>query len=81
MWHKRYGHLDISSVQKLASENLVGGFDFNLSQDLTFYEACPQGKQHRSKTTKRMGLLIFTTEVHEIIGEISNIHMHSALHM
>ena len=46
MWHKRYGHLGVSSLQKLANKNLVDGFDFNLSQDLTFCEACPQGKQH-----------------------------------
>ena len=46
LWHKRYGHLGVSSLQKLANKNLVDGFDFNLSQDLTFCEACPQGKQH-----------------------------------
>ena len=51
VWHKRYGHLGISSLQKLANENLVDGFDFSLSQDLTFCEACPQGKQHRNKFT------------------------------
>ena len=51
LWHKRYGHLGMSSLQKLANKNLVDGFDFNLSQDLTFCEACPQGKQHRNKFT------------------------------
>ena len=40
VWHKRYGHLGVSSLQKLANKNLVDGFDFNLSQELTFCEAC-----------------------------------------
>ena len=31
--------------------------------------------------TKRMDLLIFTTEEHMIIGKISNIRMHSTLQM
>ena len=30
VWHKRYGHLGVSSLQKLANKNLVDGFDFNL---------------------------------------------------
>ena len=41
----------MSSLQKLANKNLVDDFDFNLSQDLTFSEAGPQGKQHRNKFT------------------------------
>ena len=37
----------MSSLQKLANKNLVD--DFDLSQTLTFCEACSQGKQHRNK--------------------------------
>ena len=51
VWHKCYGHLGVSSLRKLANKNLVDGFDFNLSQELIFCEACPPGKQHRSKFT------------------------------
>ena len=51
VWHRRYGHLGVSSLQKLANKNLVNGFDFDLSKELTFCEACPQGKQHRNKFT------------------------------
>ena len=51
VWHKRYGHLGVRSLQKLANKNLVDGFDFNWSHELTFCEACPPGKQHRSKFT------------------------------
>ena len=49
IWHKRYGHLGVSSLQKLACKNLVTGFDFDATRELTFCEACPQGKQHRTK--------------------------------
>ena len=49
IWHKRYGHLGLSNLQKLARKNLVKGFDFNVTRELTFCEACPQGKQHRTK--------------------------------
>ena len=49
IWHKRYGHLGVGSLHKLAHKNLVNGFDFDVSRELTFCEACPQGKQHRTK--------------------------------
>ena len=51
VWHKCFGHLGVSSLQKLANKNLVDGFDFNLSKDLTFCEACSQGQQHCNKFT------------------------------
>lgn len=49
VWHKRFGHLGVSSLQKLAREKLVEGFNFDASRKLTFCESCPQGKQHRNK--------------------------------
>ena len=49
IWHKRYGHLGISNLQTLVRKNLVNGFDFDVTQELTFCEACPQGKQHCTK--------------------------------
>lgn len=49
LWHKRFGHLGVGSLQSLARERLVDGFDFDSSKRLTFCETCPQAKQHRSK--------------------------------
>ena len=49
IWHKRFGHLGIGSLQKLAREELADGFDFGATRKLTFCESCPQGKQHRTK--------------------------------
>ena len=43
IWHKRFGHLGIGSLQKLAREDLVNGFDYDATRKLTFCESCPQG--------------------------------------
>ena len=39
----------MSSLQRLSHDRLVDGFDYDVSQQLTFCETCPQGKQHRTK--------------------------------
>ena len=44
IWHKRFGHLGVSSLQRLSHDRLVDGFDYDVSQQLTFCETCPQGK-------------------------------------
>ena len=36
IWHKRFGHLGIGSLQKLAHEELVDCFDFDATRKLTF---------------------------------------------
>ena len=49
IWHRRFGHLGVASLQKIARDKLVTGFDFDANSKLVFCEACPQGKQHRNK--------------------------------
>ena len=49
IWHKRFGHLSVGGLQKLALEKLVNGFDFDTSKQFNFCETCPKGKQHRTK--------------------------------
>ncbi len=44
IWHKRFGHLGIGSLQKLVREKLADGFDFDATKELTFCESCPQGR-------------------------------------
>ena len=48
IWHRRFGHLNIRSLQKLARDSLVDDFDFASSSDIQFCESCLEGKQHRS---------------------------------
>ena len=49
LWHRRYGHLGIKSLQKLASGDLVEEFDYNASNDISFCEPCLKGKHQRSQ--------------------------------
>ena len=48
VWHCRFGHLYLKSLQKLAKDNLVDGFDFTATRDIQFCESCLEGKQHKS---------------------------------
>jgi len=49
VWHRRYGHLGIGSLRRLAREGMAVGFDFDAAGELTFCESCPQGKHSRAK--------------------------------
>ena len=48
LWHRRFGHLNKQSLEKLAKKELIGNFDYNPSNELGFCEACVGGKQCRS---------------------------------
>ena len=49
IWHQCYGHLNISSLKKLANEQLVDGLNqSDLSDEMEFCESCVLGKIHRS---------------------------------
>lgn len=48
LWHRRYGHLGVENLQKLAKDNLVDGFDYYTSK-ISFCEPCLKGKHQRSK--------------------------------
>ena len=47
VWHRRYGHLGARSLQKLARDDLVDGFDYDVLQEIQFCESCAEGKNHR----------------------------------
>lgn len=47
VWHRRYGHLGVRNLQKLAKGKLVDGFDYDASKEINFCEACAEGKHHR----------------------------------
>lgn len=47
-WHKRFGHLGFSSLEKLIKNNLVAGMDENLKVNkVEFCEPCISGKMTR----------------------------------
>ena len=49
LWHRRYGHLGVKNLQKLAKEKLVDEFDYNVSKQIDFCEPCLKGKHQRSR--------------------------------
>ena len=49
VWHQRYGHLNVSSLRKLANDQLVKGLSSSdVSDEMELCESCAQGKLHRS---------------------------------
>ena len=48
LWHRRYGHLGLQNLKKLAKNGLVEGFNYNPLSEITFCEPCAEGKHHRS---------------------------------
>ena len=47
-WHRRFGHLGLQNLQKLARDKMVDGSDFDVSADLDFCETCVGAKHHGS---------------------------------
>ena len=50
IWHSRFGHLGVASLQKIAHDKLVTGFNFDATCKQSFCEACPQGGVFNSST-------------------------------
>ena len=48
IWHRRFAHLGMQNLQRLAREKLVEGFDIDISEQLDFCEMCAEGKHHKS---------------------------------
>ena len=49
VWHHRYGHLNVTSLRKLANEQLVKGLSrSDASDEMALCESCFQGKIHQS---------------------------------
>ena len=48
VWHRRFGHLGVRNLQKLAKNKLVDGFDYDTSKEIVFCETCTEGRHHRS---------------------------------
>ena len=53
IWHRRYSHLGERNLQKLLKENLVNGFDYSVSREIGFCEACVSGKSHLRKANDK----------------------------
>ncbi len=49
LWHRRFGHLNVGSLQKLSRSNMANQyrFDYDPSETIGFCESCVKGKIHR----------------------------------
>ncbi|GJU66306.1 putative ribonuclease H-like domain-containing protein [Tanacetum coccineum] len=60
LWHRRLGHLNFKTMNKLVKGNLVRGLPSKLFENDQTYVACQKGKQHRasckSKTENSISL-------------------------
>ncbi|GJS37096.1 reverse transcriptase domain-containing protein [Tanacetum coccineum] len=48
LWHRRLGHINFKTINKLVKENLVRGLPSKLFENDQTYVACQKGKQHRA---------------------------------
>ena len=48
LWQRCYSHLGEGNLRKLAVDEMVSGFDYDVSKRIGFCEPCVSGKHHRS---------------------------------
>nr|GEW21188.1 hypothetical protein [Tanacetum cinerariifolium] len=52
LWHRRLGHLNFKTMNKLVKRNLVRGLPSKLFENIETCVACQKGKQHKASCTK-----------------------------
>ncbi|GJT71661.1 putative ribonuclease H-like domain-containing protein [Tanacetum coccineum] len=52
LWHRRLGHLNFKTMNKLVKENFVRGLPSKLFKNDKTCVACQKGKQHKASSTK-----------------------------
>nr|GEX12409.1 uncharacterized mitochondrial protein AtMg00810-like [Tanacetum cinerariifolium] len=48
LWHRRLGHINFKTINKLVTGNLVRGLPTKVFENNNTYVACKKGKQHRA---------------------------------
>ena len=76
LWHRRFGHLNEQSMQKLVRKGLVNQLDYNTSGEIGICEACIGGKQCKnsfkpSETVTSMPLELVHSDVCGKMGQKS----------
>ncbi|GKC28144.1 putative ribonuclease H-like domain-containing protein [Tanacetum coccineum] len=54
LWHKRLGHVNIKTMNKLVKGNLVRGLPSKLFKNNQTCDACQKGKQHRASCIENL---------------------------
>nr|GEX22026.1 ribonuclease H-like domain-containing protein [Tanacetum cinerariifolium] len=74
LWHRRLGHVNFKTINKLVKGNLVRGLPTKVFTNDNSYVACKKGKQHRasckSKTVSYVGQPLFRLHI-DLFGPTS----------
>ncbi|GJT49037.1 ribonuclease H-like domain-containing protein [Tanacetum coccineum] len=67
LWHRRLGHINFKTMNKLVRENLVRGFPSKLFENDHTCVACQKGKQHKASLgpTSSLGIIAGERIPHE----------------
>ncbi|GJX81273.1 putative ribonuclease H-like domain-containing protein [Tanacetum coccineum] len=66
LWHRRLGHLNFKTMNKLVKGNLVKGLPSKLFENDQTCIACQKGKKHKSSSTKDEASGIFKSFINRI---------------
>ncbi|GJW29117.1 ribonuclease H-like domain-containing protein [Tanacetum coccineum] len=58
IWHRRLGHVNFKTINKLVKENLVRGLPTKHFKNDQTYVACLKGKQHKASFDKKVKIII-----------------------
>ncbi|GJY13918.1 ribonuclease H-like domain-containing protein [Tanacetum coccineum] len=64
LWHRRLGHVNFKTINKLVKENLVRGLPIKRFENDQTYVACLKGKQHKASFDKS-----FITEIENLVDK------------
>nr|GEV56484.1 putative ribonuclease H-like domain-containing protein [Tanacetum cinerariifolium] len=72
LWHRRLGHINFKTINKLVKENLVRGLPPKHFENYRTCIACLKGKQHKASSTKNETTCIlkkFITEIENLVDK------------
>ncbi|GJR52769.1 ribonuclease H-like domain-containing protein [Tanacetum coccineum] len=72
LWHRRLGHVNFKTINKLVKENRVRGLPIKRFENDQTYVACLKGKQHKASSSKdeTSGILkSFITEIENLVDK------------
>ncbi|GJZ45183.1 ribonuclease H-like domain-containing protein [Tanacetum coccineum] len=79
LWHRRLGHINFKTMNKLVRENLVRGFPSKLFENDHTCVACQKGKQHKASWNQTNGnagyckraLTRISTDIHSVSASLA----------
>ncbi|GJZ05423.1 putative ribonuclease H-like domain-containing protein, partial [Tanacetum coccineum] len=60
LWHRRLGHINFKTMNKLVKGNLVRGLTLKLFENDHTYVACQEGKQHKASCKTKLAEAVST---------------------